>query len=303
MIFAQFFSFGGKTSINIFTLITGYFMVGRKLTVKRIVKILIPYIFWNYLINIVFLLTGYAEFGLRFLKGVFPLSFVLGVDKGYGASMIAFYLLIPFLNILIKGMGEKMHLMLLGLLLFFYSIISTFSLINNVWGFIPWLCIMYLIGAYIKLYPCKWFESWKIAAIGLTVSVGLIWLSMLVVDFIGARFGYTGWSYMMGDCNKITVLGAGLSIFLLCKNLPIPQSKVINAIAACSWGVLLIHANSDTMRSFLWGTLLRNAEAYKTAWFPLHAILSVLGVYIVCTALEMLRSKLMDSHILKRIPN
>lgn len=48
MIFAQIFGMWGKTAINIFTLITGYFMVRSDLTVKKIFKLITTAIFYVY---------------------------------------------------------------------------------------------------------------------------------------------------------------------------------------------------------------------------------------------------------------
>lgn len=75
------------------------------------------------------------------------------------------------------------------------------------------------------------------------------------------------------------------------KNLNIKQSKLINTIAASTFGVLLIHANSDTMRQFLWKDVLKNTSMYGTPYLFLYAIGSVLGVYIICTIIDVLRAR------------
>lgn len=40
--------------------------------------------------------------------------------------------------------------------------------------------------------------------------------------------------------------------FAFFKNINIKQSKIINTISATTFGVLLIHSNSDAMRIWLW---------------------------------------------------
>lgn len=43
------------------------------------------------------------------------------------------------------------------------------------------------------------------------------------------------------------------------------------------------------MRAWLWGDLLKTTEAYYKTWMPLHAILSVLGIFVICCLIDRLR--------------
>lgn len=78
------------------------------------------------------------------------------------------------------------------------------------------------------------------------------------------------------------------------KDLKIRHSKLINAVGGSTFGVLLIHANSDTMRKWLWKDVLNNVGWYGTDWIYLHAILSVAGIFIVCILIDRLRIRLLE---------
>ena len=54
--------------------------------------------------------------------------------------------------------------------------------------------------------------------------------------------------YMVSGSNMPLALLVSVSIFMWFKTLRIPQSRFINAIGGSTFGVLLIHTNSDTMR-------------------------------------------------------
>jgi len=69
---------------------------------------------------------------------------------------------------------------------------------------------------------------------------------------------------------------------------------LINRVASSTLGVLLIHAGSDTMRQFLWKDLLNNTAFYESNFLVIHAICSVIGVYIVCVLIDQLRIKLIE---------
>ena len=56
----------------------------------------------------------------------------------------------------------------------------------------------------------------------------------------------------------------------------------------------MIHANSDTMRQWLWRDMLNNVGAYHSNYFAVHAVCSVAIVYIACTLIDMVRIKLSE---------
>ena len=81
-------------------------------------------------------------------------------------------------------------------------------------------------------------------------------------------------------------------IFFL--NLKIKQSRVINTVAASTFGVLMIHANSGTMRQWLWKDVFNNVGWYHSPWIYLHAVVSVVGIYDVCTLIDMVRKRVFE---------
>lgn len=87
------------------------------------------------------------------------------------------------------------------------------------------------------------------------------------------------------------------------KDLKIKQNRAINIIGGSTFGVLCIHANSDTMRKWLWGTVLNVKEAYSPPFGNLiiFSFLSVLGVFTICSIIEVIRQKLVEKKILSWI--
>ena len=90
-------------------------------------------------------------------------------------------------------------------------------------------------------------------------------------------------------------------MFMLFKNIKIKQNKVINTIAASTFGVLMIHANSDAMRTFLWQDLLRNTSYYNSPFLVVHAVVSVLLVYIVCVLIDQARIRFLEKPLFQFI--
>ena len=92
-----------------------------------------------------------------------------------------------------------------------------------------------------------------------------------------------------------------LSSFLFFKNVKIRYNSFINTVAASTFGVLCIHANSDAMRKWLWHDVLNNGGMYGSQWLVVHAFVSVAGVFVVCTVIDYLRIRCLEKPIENRI--
>ena len=93
----------------------------------------------------------------------------------------------------------------------------------------------------------------------------------------------------VSDSNAIMAVVVSICSFMYFKDLPIKQSKIINTISASTFGVLCIHANSDTMRQWLWKDALNNIGQYSSDNLVLLSITSVLSVFFVCIILDYIR--------------
>ncbi len=290
----------GKTGINCFVLITGYFMCKSKITLKKFCKLLFEVMFYNIVIWIVFLIAGYETFSIKGL--VYVLFPVTSIGSNFTACYLVFYLLIPFINILIHNMTERQHLVLLAILLFSYVVLGSFSWFSVTLNYVSWFIVLYLISSYIRLYEKPVFNKcalwgWVTLALFL-LSVGSIVLRTWLVWVKGAKI--YGAYFLLADSNKILAVLLGVSSFLFFKNLRMKNSKIINTIAASTFGVLLIHANSNAMRKWLWQDLLDNVGMYQSKYMVLHAIGSVLAIFIICVIIDHMRIQLLEKPLFKQ---
>lgn len=158
MVFLQLMGFGGKMAINIFVLISAYFMCTQKVTWKRVLKLVAMVYFYRLIIFPIFLATGYETITL---KRIFMLAFSPLSSVGYDfiGSFLVFYLLVPFLNLLTKQLNQKQHLCLALFLVFIFSVVYTFLLASQACRYVGWYVTLYFVASYIRLYPNKFFYS------------------------------------------------------------------------------------------------------------------------------------------------
>lgn len=291
-----FYIFGawGKTGINCFVLITGYFMCTSTITLRKFLKLFL-WMETYVIITFVFIALGYCPLGIKtMLLEFIPLK---SLTTGFGSCFLVFYLCIPFLNILVRNMNRKQHSLLIYLLLFIYTVhVSIPSLRVNM-NYVSWFSVLYFISSYLRLYPIKenqtsfWLEM-------TCLSFGLSVFSILSLLYIGSKGVYFAPYAFISDSNAIFALTNGITSFMLFKSLKIKNSKIINTIAASSFGVLLIHTNSSTMRQWLWKDTVDCVGHYDTDFYWLYAIGCVLLIYIVCTIIDVVRIKTIETPLL-----
>lgn len=290
-----FFIFGawGKTGINCFVLITGYFMCKSHITLRKFLRLILQIEFYNIVIFFIFVLTGYQSFSFgSIFKAIIP---VRVISDDFTSAFIVFFLTIPFLNILLNHLSEKMHLRLIILCLFLYTFLGTMPGFGVTMNYVSWFIVIYFISSYVRLYPKQVYEKTSIWGIASLISIAVSAFSIFACL-------YTGWFehyYFISDSNKILAVVSAFCLFMFFKNVRIPYVRFINILASASFGVLLIHANSDTMRQWLWKDTLHNAEVFNSSWCYLHFIVSILGIYVICTCIDLLRTKLLEKPFFK----
>lgn len=296
-IFFYLFGAWGKTGINCFVLITGYFMCSSQITLRKYVKLYLEIKFYFYIIWFAFIILGMDAFSLKkAIIGLLPFS-VIGTS--FTSGFMAFYLFIPFLNILVKGMDRKQHLFVVGLLLVIYSLMYQihFAITYN---YLTWFCVLYFISSYIRFYGLPKNEStsfWGKMSIGLLFAAAS---SIIAVLIINGYFGFNKSPYFfVTDSNAVLAVAVSVSSFMFFKNLNLNYSRVINVLGSATFGVFLIHTRGDVMRTWLWGSLVNCKGHFYDNMFFLHALGWVMLIYIVCSVIDIIRARTAERIVMK----
>lgn len=277
-IFLYLFGAWGKTGINCFLMITGYFMCTSKITLRKFIKLMGQIYFYRLVLYPILLIAGYEILSFsRIVKLVMP---TWGCSDNFTGCFIAFWLTIPFLNILIHNMNKRQHELLLILMLTLYTLLGSIPSFNVTFNYVVWFGIIYFIASYIRMYPNPIFENKKLWGYMTLISVIMAMLSIHFRHYL-----------LMSDCNKFFAVSVAVCSFLWFKNMNIKYSKVINAFGAGTFGVLLIHANSNAMRTWLWKDTIDVIGHYALPYAQLimFSIGVVLAIYVICNLVDQLR--------------
>lgn len=287
------FGMWGKTGINCFLMITGYFMCKSDITVRKFLKLLLAIYFYKIVIYAIFLVTGIETLSMTYLiKLIMP---VWGFNQNFACCFLGFYLTIPFLNILIRNMTQRQHQLLILLLLTMYTFLGSIPGFRVAMNYVTWFGIIYFVASYLRLYPFPMSDNKRLWGL---ISLSSILLAMGSVILLNAIIQGTGF-FFVADANKIFALVVAVSTFMWFKNINIPQSKFINAIGGSTFGVLLIHANSDAMRRWLWKDTVDCVGHYSLPFLQLmlFSIGVVIIIFIVCTIIDRIRIRTIEKYV------
>ena len=146
---------------------------------------------------------------------------------------------------------------------------------------------MYIIGAYIRLYPNKKENNLKNICI-VIISAVIIIISILVNFSLGIALES---DYFMGNTisfmNINNIINVIFSIYLFKTFIYYNYyNKVINFISGTILGIYIIHDNSY-IRKWLWYEIYPNNQYVNKPY--LHSVVKITLVFVICFIIELIR--------------
>lgn len=293
----RFLSYGGKMGVDLFILISGYFLVKSEFKAKKAVRIWVQTTVYSVAIAAAFALTG-TDMGIRaWIKNCLPIPYSVW---WFATTYFLLYALSGFINQFIAALSRERLQKLIALLTVVCSVVPTLLNADMEDSFLLWFFLLYLIAAYVRLYPLEWKPFRHSMAMGLGIYL-LTFLSCVVFDLLGERIPIFARNAMyFHTMEKFPILLSSVFLFIGFKDLQVKQSRVINAVAGTTFGIYLIHDN-NYIRPFLWKTLLKGSEYYNSGFLFLHAGASILAVFCGCALIDFLYRHTLERFLLTYI--
>ena len=309
--------------VNCFIMISGYFYIENKFKIKKLFILIIQVFFYSVAIVALLLLTGIiTEPVSRWRDILLPITHN---EYWFISVYIALYLLSPFIGEMMDKISRQDHFTILFILTILYSVIPTVffrpvGLEGNGSASLMWFIYLYMLGAYIRKHKTGHTlisANWK----NYIIVTLLLPFFEFIWDMIHRWFGIIikpdpeAW-YIN---NSLFALLASVLLFMIfanIKNIHIINSPVILWFGRMAFAVYLIH-NNRTLSRVIWGGEYAAGklavpeggvvpEWIITKWyFPFYAIVLIIVIYALCSAIEFLRSlafkPLEQSAILEKI--
>lgn len=290
----NFIAMGGKIGVNIFILISGYFLIGEKtFNYKKIIQLYIKVLFYSILIYFLFCGFGLYNFSTRSLiKTFLPISFE---EWGFVSTYFILYILHPYINKLLNSFDQRTYKIFLVISVVIWSILPTFTSKKCQGNDLLWYMTLYSIAGYERKFGInKKYNNTKQYFVIWIICLIMTYATSVIFMFMGVKWGFFAKyiTYFYSQ-ESIFVLLTSVSLFLLFKSLKVKQSVVINKIASATFGVYLIHDNY-IIRNFLWTKLFKNYMYQTSNVLIIYSIIVVIFIYVVCTILELIQQKIIE---------
>lgn len=291
----------GLIANNIFTLISGYFMISKKVNWKRIVCLIAEMFFYSYLIMVILYGFGVLPFSIKdMIKQLVPVWFG---NTWYVNCYLVLCCFLPFINPFLDGLNKEKYKKLLTVILLIACVSGTFKAQTYIgsWASVDHFIFMFALGGYIKKYGISSKISWKTIFL---CSIILIALSVVVLSYGGKLLNIdtlvdaTALYFTMGD--KIFCVIASVSLFLWVINIKPFYNKSINTLSRSVLGVFLIHFN-PLLRKVLWHNISPNADYINTNAIFLHCIIKISIIFVSCFIIDQIRIMTIDKIFRKYI--
>lgn len=292
----NFIAMGGQVGVDVFVLITGFFLINSNSTsfhFKRILKFWGQVVFYSVVLYFVLGFLGLSGFRMKSLiQSFFPITLS---SWWFASAYFLLYIIHPFLNAFLRNLEKKTYQSLLVMLVIIWSVIPTFT--NSLYGSndLLWFSTLYAIAGYVRLYGFnnafttkQYFRLWLITSV-ITYSTSVI--IMFMSTKWDALSGYVTYFYSM---EKVTVLLSAVSLFMTFATLKIRNHKWINVLATATFGVYLIHDQS-LVRYFLWERLFKGNQYQDSLFLIPYSIGAVFVVYFVCTVIDLGRKQILEN--------
>ena len=301
------FYFLGELGVNLFMLITGYFMINGKFRLKKLILILGEVLFYYLIMTFIGIKIGELAMPNNF-SSVFLLFFPTILSKYWFVTVyIIIYILSPYLNILAKNMSQIDYKRFLITCLVMWCIIPTFFgvFFNSsesilYYSRLIWLIIIYFVGAFIKLHGFNILKSNKKQIICAISSYLAMLLSILVIYKFRFKLGNLGLyelAYFWTPNNMLMFL-LSISLFGIFLNIKMKSNKIINIVASTTLGIYLLH---DSVICYYFWVNIFKSNKYLSGRYPLeHILLSTLMIFIAGVLIDLFR-QLIEKYSLNRI--
>ncbi|WP_334329713.1 acyltransferase [Companilactobacillus sp. HBUAS59699] len=276
----------GKVGVNIFVLISAYFLVNKTFKLERIYRTLLETLFYSYLVLGIY---WFFDRNSPYLNktNIIHLIFPIPLEYWFVNAFLFMLCLSPFLNVMIHHLNRRSYLFLLSFLTFIWVIIPTVSNLKLAgYSDYAWFVYLYLVAGFMRnheLHISKVSLRW--------IFYGSVLITLLLVadlNILGkSNQFFMDYAIFFIFQNKLPIVLTSFSLFLLAKDWRLGSNRFINTISSATLGVYLIHDNV-VIRVALW-TFVNNAQ-YKT-------LLSSVGmgfvvatvVYLTCTVIDLVR--------------
>ena len=287
--------------VNLFVLISGYFLVSKPFNWKRVILLWLEVFFYGTVIALLFffLRPGSLSTG-NLISYLFPISSGLAGHYWFFQKYFGLVCLAPFLSVAIRELTQSQYKrLLLVMVLLGCTFTMNFpfgDLMGAGKGFsLLWFIVLFFVGGYFKRFPVR-VTSRQAFIICLLVSI-----VVLLFVLFKAKFGHA----LLFEQPAYNSFGFLIAVFLFIgfkqmKETNAPWAKSLSWCTPYVFGVYLI-SEHPVLKNWLWKELVQWHLLADRWWFIPAMLGAVAAVFVLCVLIDYGRAWLFRAIGLERL--
>ncbi len=294
------------TGLNVYVLLSGYFLSQSKVKVSRILKLILQVYFYTGAVSLAMSIGGTysphsGDSAFQIVQYLFPIS---SEHYWFVTAYVIMYVFAPIMNAAVDTLSRKqLKWSIFGLLVWFCFIKSFVPVMfaTDRFGYdFGWFLSLYLIAAYMRKYDIALFNDGKRSFLAFTCSVLMIFVISVALHYYNLRTGRL--NYYAGvptDFNFIFTLTGSLGLFSCFRFIRMKEgllADVARFVGPLTFGVYLLHMHLEIRDRWVgWmEKFIGKVPTESVLLFSWHFIRSILIVFLVGVFADFVRKMIFD---------
>lgn len=276
-IFQIFITFGYIGNFIFFVCSAWFLVDSKKNKLEKVIGIWINALIISILFLVIYWLLGYEATSEIVIKSFLPIS---SENNWYITTYIVFYLLYPFINLILNNLNKKQHFCVTLLLFVVYFIFDYFFIEKAFFkNDLIMFMVIYVIVAYVKKYMVDYCDDVKKNVVVLIVA------SLIFYTFIFINYAIMPIEIKWHVLNNPFFLFMTISLINIFRKFKI-QNSFINTISALSLFVYLTHDNFLFRDSIRFDLVSNFIMTFETRLIVLEVLAFATLLFITCCVIS-----------------
>jgi hypothetical protein len=292
LFFLYFFGFGARISVNIFLLISVYFLVDREFNSMRIIKVYIETFFYTACLTTFILLIGYEVGLLDIIKGFLPFC---GRALWFISAYITLCFIAPFINKMLELDFNSLSLLVVVSFLAVCGVSTMPDMQDAYLCDSLWFVVVYLWMGYVKKYYLARIGKVKNYLCFIGIAIYLILISvrfcmpMINLESIRKALDFLSGQYLVDIKTLPNVLCAACIFFgILLKEQT--NNKFINLISKSTLATYVVH-QTPAFKNYLWYEIFNANKIASSGCSAMYVVLVALVIFSSVCIVDIFRQR------------
>ena len=279
---AYFWLWGGKAGVNIFVLISSYFLWEKQHTFRQFVRVWCTSLFYYVAILLVSVFLLHVPVSRQeVVRNFLP---ILGYENWYVSTFCIWLLLVPLLNKIISYLSDTMIHSITASLFLLECLLPMFQETHYYTDLLFFIFLYFIMAEYHRGF-LQFLNNKRICWAALLGSVAIIFMTEKI----------TGSTAFAMNPSSIFCLAIGLSVFMLCLNSSAWYSKAVNMVGKATFGIFLLHTGNPIRRGYLWPQVFQCNRFFYSRWYWLWMLLCITALFVVGFVVDTLRAAYLEA--------